>query len=73
MTSVEIIIQSSYVIAAIAFVIGLKRMSSPTTARAGILLAGAGMLLATVVTFVYPGLENFLLIGAGIFLGSFIA
>tara|TARA_B100001559_G_C16496378_1_gene620974 strand:- start:1864 stop:3243 length:1380 start_codon:yes stop_codon:yes gene_type:complete len=73
MTSVEIIIQSSYVIAAIAFVIGLKRMSSPTTARAGILLAGAGMLLATVVTFFYPGLENFLLIGAALFLGSLIA
>ena len=73
MTSVEIIIQSSYVIAAIAFVIGLKRMSSPTTARAGILLAGAGMLLATVVTFFYPGLGNFLLIGAALFLGSLIA
>ena len=73
MTSVEIIIQSSYVIAAIAFVIGLKRMSSPTTARAGILLAGAGMLLETVVTFFYTGLENFLLIGAALFLGSLIA
>ena len=73
MTSIEIIIQSSYVIAAIAFVIGLKRMSSPTTARAGILLAGAGMLLATVVTFFYPGLGNFLLIGAALFLGSLIA
>ena len=73
MTSVEIIIQSAYVIAAIAFVIGLKRMSSPTTARAGILLAGAGMLLATVVTFFYPGIENFLLIGAALFLGSLIA
>ena len=48
-------------------------MSSPTTARAGILLAGAGMLLATVVTFFYPGLENFLLIGAALFLGSLIA
>ena len=73
MTNVEIIIQSAYVIAAIAFIIGLKRMSSPTTARAGILLAGAGMLLATVVTFFYPGIENFLLIGAALFLGSLIA
>ena len=73
MTNLEIIIQSAYVIAAIAFIIGLKRMSSPTTARAGILLAGAGMLLATVVTFFYPGIENFLLIGAALFLGSLIA
>ena len=30
---------------------GLKRMSSPVTARSGIVWAGAGMLVATLVTF----------------------
>ena len=30
-------------------------MSSPVTARSGILWAGAGMLVATLVTFLYPG------------------
>ena len=38
---------------------GLKRMSSPVTARSGILWAGAGMLVATLATFFYPGMTNY--------------
>ena len=53
MTNLEVIIQSAYVVAAILFILGLKRMSSPTTARTGIIWAGVGMLLATAVTFFY--------------------
>ena len=37
-------------------------MSSPVTARSGILWAGAGMLVATLVTFLYPGMTNYPLI-----------
>ena len=37
--------------AALLFILGLKRMSSPITARSGILVAGIGMLVAVVVTF----------------------
>ena len=44
---------------------GLKRMSSPVTARSGILWAGAGMLVATLATFFYPGMTNYPLIIAG--------
>ncbi|EQD61915.1 hypothetical protein B1B_07478, partial [mine drainage metagenome] len=40
------LIGASYFIAALLFILGLKRMSSPRTARGGILWAGAGMLLA---------------------------
>jgi NAD(P) transhydrogenase subunit beta len=40
----------SYLIAAILFVIGLKMLSKPETARTGNLWAGAGMLLAMVTT-----------------------
>ena len=40
-------IQVSYLVTAFLFVMGLKRMSSPVTARSGILWAGAGMLVAT--------------------------
>ncbi len=36
------------------FILGLKRMSSPVTARGGILWAGVGMVLATLVTFLAP-------------------
>ncbi len=36
------------------FILGLKRMSSPVTARSGIVWAGAGMLVATLVTLPLP-------------------
>ena len=51
--------QFSYWITAILFIMGLKRMSSPVTARSGILWAGAGMVVATVITFLTPGMANF--------------
>ncbi len=54
----QIIIQASYFIAAALFILGLKQMSSPVTARRGIYWAGAGMLLATVVTFGTPEILN---------------
>jgi NAD(P) transhydrogenase subunit beta len=47
----ELIIQLSYLLAAVLFILGLKQMSSPVTARRGIHWAGAGMVLATLVTF----------------------
>ncbi len=50
----ELLIQASYFIAAVLFIMGLKQMSSPVTARRGIVWAGAGMVLATLVTFVTP-------------------
>ena len=50
----DMIIQASYLIAAVLFILGLKQMSSPVTARRGILWAGAGMVLATLVTFMTP-------------------
>src|SRR5579862_3614874 len=66
-------IQVSYFVTAVLFIVGLKRMSSPVTARSGILWAGAGMLVATLVTFAYPGMSNYPLIGAAIVLGGALA
>jgi NAD(P) transhydrogenase subunit beta len=63
------IVQLSYLLAAILFILGLKAMSSPRTARKGIMWAGVGMVIATLVTFVHPaihGLTNYLLIIIGI-------
>jgi NAD(P) transhydrogenase subunit beta len=54
--SMRSVIEASYFIAAILFIFGLKRMSSPVTARGGIIWAGAGMVVATLVTFLYPGM-----------------
>ena len=56
--SADALIQASYLVTAFLFIMGLKRMSSPVTARSGILWAGAGMLVATLVTFFYPGHEQ---------------
>ena len=67
------LIQASYFLTAVLFIMGLKRMSSPVSARSGIVWAGAGMLVATVVTLAYPGMSNYPLIGAAIVLGAALA
>ncbi|MGE0582203.1 MAG: NAD(P)(+) transhydrogenase (Re/Si-specific) subunit beta [Steroidobacteraceae bacterium] len=71
--SAEALIQGSYLLTAFLFIMGLKRMSSPVSARSGILWAGAGMLLAVLVTFLYPGMTNYPLIIAAVVVGSLIA
>ena len=69
----ETLIEASYFLAAVLFIFGLKRMSSPVTARGGIVWAGAGMLLATVVTFLYPGMDNYVLMMVAIAIGGILA
>ena len=69
----DVLIQASYLLTAFLFITGLKRMSSPVTARSGILWAGAGMLVATAATFFFPGMGNFGLIAIAIAIGSAVA
>ncbi len=57
----KILINTSYIIAAVLFILGLKGMSSPVTARRGMTWAGLGMALAALVTFGWPGMNNYLL------------
>ena len=71
--SLRSVIEASYFIAAILFIFGLKRMSSPVTARGGIIWAGAGMVVATLVTFLYPGMGNYALMMVAIFIGGVAA
>jgi len=59
-----------YLIAAVLFVLGLKRLSSPATARAGNRLASLGMLLAIVVTLLDREVVSFGVIVAGIVVGG---
>ena len=72
-SNMTLIIDASYFLAAVLFIYGLKRMGSPMTARGGIVWAGAGMMLATVVTFLFPGMSNYLLMIIAIGLGGIIA
>ncbi|MGH8402388.1 MAG: NAD(P)(+) transhydrogenase (Re/Si-specific) subunit beta [Gammaproteobacteria bacterium] len=67
------LIQAAYFIAALLFIIGLKRMSSPKGARGGIIWAGIGMLIAGLITFLSPGMHNYILIVAAIFIGGVLA
>ena len=69
----DTVIQVSYFIAAILFIFGLKRMSSPVTARDGIVWAGIGMLVATLITFFHPGMHNYMLMTVAIFVGGVAA
>ena len=70
---VGLTIQISYFAAAFLFIMGLKRMSSPVTAASGIRWAGVGMVVATLITFVYPDLNNFMLMTTAIFIGGVLA
>ncbi len=69
----EFLINSSYFAAALLFIFGLKRMGSPKTARGGIIWAGFGMLVATLITFALPNMHHQWLIISAIMVGSIIA
>ena len=77
------LIETTYFLTAVLFIVGLKRMSHPTSARSGIVWAGYGMVLATVVSFAHPqiiahadspnGVTNYMLMLIAIALGGAIA
>lgn len=70
----NILVEIAYFAAAILFILGLKQMSSPLTARRGIIWAGVGMVIATLVTFVHPEISrNYILMLAAIAIGGGIA
>src|SRR3569623_275140 len=48
-----LIIDVSFLSAAFLFIYGLKRMSSPVTAASGIRVAGLGMMVAVIASFLY--------------------
>lgn len=65
-----LIASTSYFVAATLFLLGLQRMASPVTARSGIHWAGLGMVIATVATFLLPGLHNMALIVTALVIGT---
>jgi NAD(P) transhydrogenase subunit beta len=72
-STVRLVIDTSYLLVAFLFIFGLKQMSSPVTARRGILWAGLGMIIATFISLAYPGISNYWLILAAIAIGSVVA
>ena len=66
------LIQLSYLIAAVLFILGLRNLSSPKTATLGNGMAAVGMLIATVATLLVTGVVNYALVFAGIAVGAVI-
>jgi NAD(P) transhydrogenase subunit beta len=66
-------VQFFWFIGALLFILGLKGMSSPVSARKGIVWAGYGMIIAVVATFFVPGLQNIALMVAALLIGSAVA
>ncbi|MET1044350.1 MAG: NAD(P)(+) transhydrogenase (Re/Si-specific) subunit beta [Microbacteriaceae bacterium] len=62
-----------YLIAAVCFILALKGLSSPHTARRGNAIGAAGALLAVITVFLSSRLENIPFILAAIAVGSAIA
>ena len=71
--SIKWLIDAAYLVVALVFILGLRAMSSPVTARRGIVWAGLAMVAATVVTFAWPGMQNFGLMLVAIALGGGVA
>src|SRR5215210_2004562 len=68
-----VLINVAYLIAAVCFIIGLKLLSSPASARRGNQIAALGMAVAVVATLFMPGLQNVWLILVGLAIGAVLA
>ncbi|MGH2841407.1 MAG: NAD(P)(+) transhydrogenase (Re/Si-specific) subunit beta [Solirubrobacteraceae bacterium] len=65
-------INACYIVAFSLFIVGLSKLTSPTTAVQGNKIAAFGMLIAFVATLLNPALDGseFLLIAVGVILGT---
>jgi NAD(P) transhydrogenase subunit beta len=68
----DVLINLSYLLASAMFIIALKRLQSPRTARSGNALGAAGMLLGIIVTLLHRDVVRYEWILLGIVLGSLI-
>jgi NAD(P) transhydrogenase subunit beta len=65
-------IELAYLVALVTFIIGLKRLSSPATARTGNRIAAAGMLIAIIATLVDKRVASFGAIAVAMVIGAII-
>jgi len=65
-------LEATYLIASCLFVLGLKGLSHPDTARRGMIMAAAGMAAAVLGTLLHPDIHNYIYIAIGLMVGSAI-
>src|ERR1700731_4551306 len=68
----QVVIELLYLVASVLFILSLKWMSSPTTARHGIWAGEVGMLLAICGTLLHHGIVDYKLIVIALVLGTII-
>jgi H+-translocating NAD(P) transhydrogenase subunit beta len=68
----EVLMHITYLVAAVLFILGLKRLSSPKTARSGNLMGASGMLLAIVATLAFTQILSWVWIIFGLVVGASI-
>ena len=68
----EEFIQALYILAFTLFIIGLRGVTSPATARRGNMTAAVGMAIAVVATLLIPETGDFGLIALGVAIGTII-
>jgi NAD(P) transhydrogenase subunit beta len=66
------VVDIMYVVAAILFIVGIKLLGSPATARRGNMLAAVGMVIAVAFTIALPEVDHYGLIAAGLAVGAVI-
>jgi len=69
---ITFLINGAYIIASISFILGIKMLSSPKTARRGNLISALGMLIAVVVTLLDKQIIQYEWIIIGLIIGSAI-
>src|SRR5476649_2200624 len=65
-------VEFSYLFASVFFIVGLKSLSHPDTARRGMHLAEIGMLLAIIGTLLHKEIVSYQWIIVGLVIGGFI-
>jgi NAD(P) transhydrogenase subunit beta len=66
----HVVVELSYLLAAVLFILGLKKLNSPATARQGNRLSGIGMLIAIVITLFDRQIVSYQVIIAGVLVGT---
>jgi NAD(P) transhydrogenase subunit beta len=68
----QVLLETIYLIAAVLFILSLKWLSSPASARRGVRAGEIGMLLAVVGTLLHHGIVDYTWIAIGLVLGTVI-